>query len=184
MVCSRQYIAGRRHNRDKNRWLINSYMQGSLTESSIGQPTILISNGKQHSLEDWATATADEIFNTCELNGEKLITALMVKAKIRAVLIRFFDEAIQSEKLDLEFWENHCATDINPVWNAIDAMNEIQIIQSHEWYSVLKSVDWSEAALFTIGTHFASAMHVERLNFCDEHPDNKAAQAYKLKYQG
>lgn len=159
-------------------------MDGNLSETSIGQPTVLISEGKQHSLDIWAKASADEIFNTQDLTGEKLVTALMVKAQIQAILKYHFDDAIEREKRDLFMWRKHCNTDLNPVKFSTAAMMDIQTIQSPEWGDVLKSLEWSEAALHALGTHMVSAMHIERLNFADEYPENEAAQAYKLKNQG
>ena len=125
----------------------------------------------------WAAATTSIIFQ----NGPP--ESKDVEAAIQATLESSYRLLIGMEQELLRQDPEQCQQPYGLEALASEAVRACQTVAADSPYSNrLLSDEWSDAAYRTIGDHMATAVHVERLLFADQHPDNQAAMAYKARF--
>ena len=152
--------------------------------TQVGDIKYMLTNGRNHNLFDWSVMTAKEIFNISELSSEKRDEARRIQGKIAMVLFEVFAEALKDEKRYLRSYEDQCLRSYDIEMHVLNALAEIDKIEKHSWSDVVSSKEWFHAAMQTIGNMMATLVHIERLWFADDHPENVSAQQYKMKFHG
>jgi hypothetical protein len=159
-------------------------MESQTSEAAVGKPTIMITDDdRQHSLFDWAEATAKKIWDITDIIDERMTFAKCLQDMIIHKLETFFDMVISYERKDLQT-PNHCDEPLNPMDIAKQALDDVIDMKTKYWDVKIKDKDWQDAALFTIGSHMATAMHIERLFYADSYPNDVSAQKYKQLHSG
>jgi hypothetical protein len=150
--------------------------------ASVGSPMVLISKGRQHSIDDLTNMTVDQIIDVQNVAPERVIEAESLKFSVGSVLHKHFVSCITNEARGLVINENHCANDYEIRTYVDTAITEIQIMD-HSWTDHIRSQEWRDAAAMVIGNMMATALHVERLWFIEDHPENPAAKQYRKKFE-
>jgi hypothetical protein len=149
---------------------------------------VLITNGQEnHKPDDWAIGSAEEIFNTAhgDIAAGRLLAARDMQNKIAMVLAPVYARVMADEAYKLNNNPDHCKLPIDPVDLAKKAIGEIQsAARGCPWDKLLNGAEWTNAAITTLASHLATAMHTERLLHADKNPDNSSAQAYRAKFHG
>lgn len=155
------------------------------SSTSVGQPIPLISETGNHPPSHWAFATASLILDTREVSTERASAAADLQACVAALLARYYSDVILREELHLNTFSDHCDTQYDVRDAADQAILAIQYeIGNTPWDELIHNDEWRDSAHLTICNHLASAIHVERLLFAEKHPENQAAQHYKLRFIG
>lgn len=147
--------------------------------------SILLSHTGSHSADDWAMATASEIFNTESIQDGRKLAAQQAKLGIASALSGFYQAVMEIERECLASDPGHCDRPIDASDHAYAAVKMITTgVSGHPWEDKLKSDEWQHHARITIIDHMQTAQHVERLWHADNNPDNQSATAYKARYTG
>lgn len=148
--------------------------------------SFLISNDGPHSPDDWAIATAEEIFALDpSLVAGRLLEAKRIQLAIASLLSPIHAAVMSKEKEALCSNPDHCdnAHEIGDM--AHEAVNEIaELARRSPWGNLLNSNEWQVEAIAALSQHLITAIHIERLWHADRNPENAAAQSYKAKYHG
>lgn len=151
--------------------------------AEVGDPVLLVSNGS-HPPAQYALVTTNMILDTADLNGERLLAANDLKRHVIGYLTKIYDNVIDHEVENLKIFPDHCDTD----YETDDGTAERAVRAIHDfakgtpWQDLINGSEWSASAWLTIQSHLETAIHVERLLFCDKNPTNKAAAAYKARF--
>lgn len=130
-------------------------MKSNFSSAQIGQPIILVTNDKQHDPRDWATATADQIFDTSALSDDRKIEAMVIRYQIVNILAKHFEITINAERA-------HPIEEYHIEWFSNDAMQDILDLMPHSWTETLNTDEWTAAASTVIGNNMATAVQIER----------------------
>lgn len=155
-----------------------SLLESVEAATGLGTIKVMQSTSGNHSAMDWATTTAEDIFNPIvdEVNE---IDVKNVRTMITNALEPIFGHAMVNEKVNLSEDDSHCAKQIEAQYWAKLALVEIYKLPEHIWTTKVTKSDWYHAAMVHIGTMIATAKHIERLLFADVNLNNVAAQNYK-----
>lgn len=151
---------------------------------NINDMKFIRTDAKQHDLYKLADIVANEIFNGDGLSDAKTLEANEVRNRLRIVIHTALCEAVDDEKDKLASNNDHCLSDINAVGGETNyVIDRIKQFQVNSWTDLLASRHWQDAARSVIGTMIATVRDIERKNYADEHPTNKAALFYKIRGQ-
>jgi len=134
----------------------------------------LVSTGGNHSPSDWAQATTSIIFQSDNPAAD------VVRQHIIDALEFSYGEIIDMERALLADDPEHCAKPYDISFFA-DVSACLCQNAARDTPFVL-SDEWKDAAFQTIGNHFVTAVHIERLLFAEQHPENTAAVAYHDRF--
>lgn len=148
---------------------------------------VMISEGGlgNHPSSAWALKTAAQIFDVRETPPDRQLAAHMVQNKIAEVLESHFESAMAKEADNLGHSADHCDTPLEVQNIAASAIqNVVEAASGSLWDAMLQNPQWVQAAILAVGHMLASAMHIERLLYADNHPTNAVATAYKFRHVG
>lgn len=134
----------------------------------------LASSGGNHSASDWAHATTSIIFQSENPSANE------VRQHIIDALEFSYSEIISMERALLTDDPEHCAKPYDIGFFADVSASLCQ--NAAKDTSFVLSDEWKDAAFQTIGDHFATAVHIERLLYADQHPENPTAVAYRARF--
>lgn len=147
--------------------------------------TALVSEGGNHSPEQWAHVTTQAIIQIePQIDAALHQQAHALIESVDNTLAAFYRVVIgkEAEALKMYFDRSDTPLAIAVGGLAESALTVIQeLVEATPWRAKALNAEWALAALSTIASHFASAAHVERLVFADNNPTNAAAAAYKLR---
>lgn len=150
-------------------------------------PIVLNSPGGNHPPEAYASACAHTIFQIDpSISIERGVAAQSLLFKIIEALTPHFAAVIAQEADKLMTFIDHCDSSyayLEPI--AQDVLWQLQALAvGTPWEAKLINCEWAYAALNTVASHLASAIHVERLLFGDANPTNPSAAAYRVRTTG
>lgn len=138
-----------------------------------------------HSIADYANIVAQGIIVLDQIYGDDRRIAYDVQQKIKEVLIPIFFSAIELEKGALESDLFQCDRELYDIGNyfAINAINAIYEIKDNPYVNQFKTIEnWEKEMITFIGTNVRTAMHLERLEFARNTPNNISAHKYLTKF--
>lgn len=149
----------------------------------IGTLVPLTTSGGNHTPEQWAAGTTSIIFDTSKVSAERMDEADKVFHLIVQSLTQTYKYVLVREQIHLDSFADHCDLPCDMSDEVDAALANIAIIgHGSSWADLLSGAEWQDAARATIGDHLCTAVHVERMMFADQHPDNSAAMAYKTQF--
>jgi hypothetical protein len=147
---------------------------------------LLITNGGTHPPEKWALTTAEMIFPVADsaLVGDHLIAAQRFQLDLAEALVPHHAAVASMEKDKLASVDDHSATSYELAEHPADVVKHVsQLAKGTPWEAHFADPEVLKAVLDVVQDHFASSLHVERLFYADNHPDNAAAQAYAKSFK-
>lgn len=147
----------------------------------------LITEGGNHPPSAYADACARTIFSIDpDMVLPRAVLAQELQHQITGALIPHFAHVIAGEAENLANFVDHCDTGLTRVLPIAEVvLQELQALAvGTPWENKLAAAEWATAALNTIASHLATAIHAERLWFADHHPDNVSAVAYRTRSNG
>lgn len=148
---------------------------------------ILITNNTDgnHSPDQWAMATSEMVAEATDLDGEKLVAAQKLQAKIAEVLVKHHGDVQRDEAEALKADPQHVhkafhhalKADLNNIVAEI-----VKAAEGSQWEEHYKRKDVQQAVRAVVENHLHSSMHVERLCHADRNPKCQYAAAYKAMH--
>lgn len=147
---------------------------------------LMVSHNGPHSADDWAMATAEEIFQLePSMTAGRMLEAKRFQLGIATLLSPMFGLVMEGERTNLSVNPDHCNLPHDVEDLAITAVSRIgDAGKGSSWAERLGSDEWKLNAMTAIRQHMMTAQHVERLWHADKNPENEAATAYKAKFHG
>lgn len=150
-------------------------------------PIILASSGGNHPPDAYASALARTVFQIApDLAIDRAVAAQKLLGEFTHALAPCFAEVLARETDMLNTYPDHC--DRTYDYLAEPAERMVYALQAlacgTPWEAKIIASEWFAAALNTVASHLASAIHVERLLFGDSNPNNQSAAAYRARSTG
>ena len=143
---------------------------------------VLKTDGGPHSPEKWAVATAEHICPIDDkVDGDRLLAAKKLQTAIAEALMPHHDKVQATERGHLHAkGDDHFDNPLDPTQHLDEAMAAIiGAAKGTPWEAHFSQADVQAAIRHEVGTHFASAMDIERQIHADKHPHHPKARAYK-----
>ena len=138
-----------------------------------------------HAPADWALATASVVFDlsATQLKGENLLKAKKLRLAIAECLMPHHSNVQNNEREKLATNVNHMDSPLF-VQNHVDTAmgNILNVSKGTPWEAHFANPDVQNAARAIIGSHFATAQHIERLWHADRNPKCEISQRYKARF--
>jgi len=148
------------------------------------QVGVMITDGGPHPSEKWADQTASQIIDIAATAPEsKLMEARAFREKIVEILTPHHAKVQEHERGKLAASIEHMVTPLDPsehIDEAVDAI--IAAAKGLSFEAHFHKPETRAYLVNLIGSHFATAMHIERSWHADRNPDSEHAKAFRAAH--
>jgi hypothetical protein len=150
------------------------------------QVSVLTTDNGTHSPEKWAMATAGMIFPYDPATvGEHLIAAQKLQLAIAEALVPHHEDVQTAERDQLEADAAACYEAGQSIDHHLDPAIEkvMAAAEGTPWEEHFAKPEVQDAVRQVLGSHFATAQHIERAHHAETNP-SEAAAVFKTRLSG
>jgi hypothetical protein len=147
---------------------------------------LMITDGGPHPAEAWAQVTAEHIAPLGpDVTGRRRARGLELQLAIAAALEPHHQTVQDTERGKLIANLDHIANPVDPEPHLDEAMTAIAAAaKGTEWEAHFNDPERLALMRLEVGTHFATAQHIEKSWHADRNPTHPAAKAFRAAHHG